>query len=414
MVEAVGTSPVPVPLNGEPQTPLGRLLMERGLLSDEQLQYALQEQTRTGLPLGQVLVGLSYVTAATIAQALATQHGGLLKTEYGFATGFDAEIATGPAGGVPPVSPAHASVSLRTAAPPPAPLAQPAPPAPPAPPTPVLTDPEVASATSRIAALETELAAARDAAARVESLELEIASARQAEQTARHGEQLARMELAAAQASAPQLSAATARVAELEGEVASARRAEQASRQGEQLARMELAAAQAAIQELSTAAARIAELEGELAAARHAEQAARQNEQLARQELAATQALGQELGAAAGRIAQLESELSLARDESTRITSLELELASARQAEQAARQGEQLARMELAAQSPGHDIDQAAARIAELGAANDELQRQLAASIECSAQIEQRLAEALRAAYARIQECGAAAPIQQA
>ena len=35
-----------------------------------------------------------------VAQALATQHGGLLKTEYGFATGFGAGLA--PPVAVPP------------------------------------------------------------------------------------------------------------------------------------------------------------------------------------------------------------------------------------------------------------------------------------------------------------------------
>ena len=68
--------------------PLGRLLVERGHLTDEQLQTALDEHARTGLPLGQVLISLSYVTATTVAQALATQQGGLVKTEYGLSTGF--------------------------------------------------------------------------------------------------------------------------------------------------------------------------------------------------------------------------------------------------------------------------------------------------------------------------------------
>jgi hypothetical protein len=68
--------------------PLGRLLITYGFLSEEQLQVGLAEHGRTGLPLGQVLIGLGFVTKAVIAQALATQAGGLVKTEYGFSTGF--------------------------------------------------------------------------------------------------------------------------------------------------------------------------------------------------------------------------------------------------------------------------------------------------------------------------------------
>jgi hypothetical protein len=68
--------------------PLGRLLIAHGFLTEEQLQAGLAEHGRTGLPLGQVLIGLGFVTKAVIAQALATQAGGLVKTEYGFSTGF--------------------------------------------------------------------------------------------------------------------------------------------------------------------------------------------------------------------------------------------------------------------------------------------------------------------------------------
>ncbi len=71
--------------------PLGRLLVERGLLSEQQLVEALLEQNRTGDRLGQVLIRLGFVEAPTVAMALATQHGGPLKTEYGFATGFPGE-----------------------------------------------------------------------------------------------------------------------------------------------------------------------------------------------------------------------------------------------------------------------------------------------------------------------------------
>lgn len=89
-----GTIPSP------PAAPLGQLLIERGLLSEEQLASALARQAETQAPLGEVLVELGFVPAAMIGQALATQHGGLLKTEYGFATGFAKEPS--PASATPP------------------------------------------------------------------------------------------------------------------------------------------------------------------------------------------------------------------------------------------------------------------------------------------------------------------------
>ena len=67
---------------------LGSVLIEHGLLNEEQLAAALAEQKGTGAPLGKVLIELGFVEPAVVALALATQSGGVLKTEYGFATGF--------------------------------------------------------------------------------------------------------------------------------------------------------------------------------------------------------------------------------------------------------------------------------------------------------------------------------------
>lgn len=66
---------------------LGQLLVDLGLLSVTDLEAVLVRQRETGLPLGRMLVEGGYVAAHSIAMALADQHGGLLKTEYGFATG---------------------------------------------------------------------------------------------------------------------------------------------------------------------------------------------------------------------------------------------------------------------------------------------------------------------------------------
>lgn len=72
--------------------PLGELLVSRGLLTHEQLEQALAEQSSCKRPLGEVIVRLGFTTGPTIAQALATQHGRIFKSEYGFATGFDATL----------------------------------------------------------------------------------------------------------------------------------------------------------------------------------------------------------------------------------------------------------------------------------------------------------------------------------
>ena len=91
--------------NGQAQEPLGSLLVKRGLITPEQLEVALQEQKTSGEPLGAIVVARGFAAPATVAQALATQHGGLLKTEYGFATGFSSGgLQTAGVVGEPPVS----------------------------------------------------------------------------------------------------------------------------------------------------------------------------------------------------------------------------------------------------------------------------------------------------------------------
>ena len=80
-----------LPDNGGPRMraePLGALLASRGHITEEQLELALTEQKATGRPLGEIIVARGFAPPPTVAQALATQHGGLLKTEYGFATGW--------------------------------------------------------------------------------------------------------------------------------------------------------------------------------------------------------------------------------------------------------------------------------------------------------------------------------------
>jgi len=68
-------------------------MVEEGFLTAEQLDWAIGEQRRTGLPLGQILVELEMVSAGAVANALAEQHGGLLKTEFGVSAGFHPQAA---------------------------------------------------------------------------------------------------------------------------------------------------------------------------------------------------------------------------------------------------------------------------------------------------------------------------------
>lgn len=54
---------------------LGELLLERGVLKNDQLEKALKIQKQKGGLLGTILVGLGYVTEEQIAQAITVQYG---------------------------------------------------------------------------------------------------------------------------------------------------------------------------------------------------------------------------------------------------------------------------------------------------------------------------------------------------
>ena len=68
--------------------PLGEILVSAGLLTEPQLAAALEDQKRTGKKIGEIVVERGFVSRGAIANALAEQHGSLLKTEYGFGTGL--------------------------------------------------------------------------------------------------------------------------------------------------------------------------------------------------------------------------------------------------------------------------------------------------------------------------------------
>src|SRR5207237_9411030 len=115
---------------------LGRILIAAGLLSEEQLAQALEEQAQTGRRLGEIIVQRGFISGPALANALAEQHGGVLKTEYGFASGLGGVVARRAASesgtSVSPLRPpdAEPAPQLRTveplAAPTPPPVPEPA------------------------------------------------------------------------------------------------------------------------------------------------------------------------------------------------------------------------------------------------------------------------------------------------
>jgi hypothetical protein len=75
-----------------PWRPLGRLLVEQGLLTAEELELALAKQEETGRLLGQTIVECGFVSGPELSNALAAQYGIELTAETGFGTGLRTEI----------------------------------------------------------------------------------------------------------------------------------------------------------------------------------------------------------------------------------------------------------------------------------------------------------------------------------
>jgi hypothetical protein len=72
--------------------PLGELLVDKGLVTEDELQRALKEQEETEQLLGTILVERGFVSGPALAIALAEQYGVELSAERGFGTGLWAEI----------------------------------------------------------------------------------------------------------------------------------------------------------------------------------------------------------------------------------------------------------------------------------------------------------------------------------
>ena len=92
--------------------PLGALLVEKGLLTAEELEEALAAQQTTGKRLGQILVDRGHLSGPALTNALAEQYGIELKTEEGFGTGLRAEIERRHSTRRPPVAPGEASADF--------------------------------------------------------------------------------------------------------------------------------------------------------------------------------------------------------------------------------------------------------------------------------------------------------------
>jgi hypothetical protein len=71
---------------------LGQVLIEAGLISEEELAEALAEQAETGRLLGEILIPRRLVSSPILAQALAVQAGTELVVEQGFGAGLWARI----------------------------------------------------------------------------------------------------------------------------------------------------------------------------------------------------------------------------------------------------------------------------------------------------------------------------------
>jgi hypothetical protein len=81
--------------------PLGRLFVEKGLLTEEQLEHGLAVQEMAGGRLGDKLVELGYVTRHALVRLLAEQYDGEFSIDTGFGTGLLVELERrkgGPAG----------------------------------------------------------------------------------------------------------------------------------------------------------------------------------------------------------------------------------------------------------------------------------------------------------------------------
>jgi hypothetical protein len=75
-----------------PWRPLGELFVDRGLITDAELETALAEQAATGKRLGEILVELGFVSGPDLTSVLMEQLGVEIAKEEGYGSGLWAEI----------------------------------------------------------------------------------------------------------------------------------------------------------------------------------------------------------------------------------------------------------------------------------------------------------------------------------
>ncbi len=75
-----------------PWRPIGELFVDRGLVSQGQLEEALAEQAATGKRLGEILVSRNLISSPELTQTLMEQLGREVAKEEGFGSGLWAEI----------------------------------------------------------------------------------------------------------------------------------------------------------------------------------------------------------------------------------------------------------------------------------------------------------------------------------
>jgi hypothetical protein len=90
---------------------LGQLMVEFGLLTEEQLATALAEQQRERRPLGELLVALGFASSAAVHSALSEQHGWSGGGEFGFGGRLQPRLRAVPDEPSAPSSAAQASTS---------------------------------------------------------------------------------------------------------------------------------------------------------------------------------------------------------------------------------------------------------------------------------------------------------------
>src|SRR5919204_2361252 len=76
----------------QPRRLLGLLLIEMGVISEEQLEEALKIQEESGDRLGDILIARGYTSRLAIQDALAQQSGLWLQPEEGYGTGLRAQL----------------------------------------------------------------------------------------------------------------------------------------------------------------------------------------------------------------------------------------------------------------------------------------------------------------------------------